>query len=81
MSRYDCVIIGGGPAGLAAAIYTGRARIRTGAETHEVSAGNVLFIPAGVPHSYEVLEAPFEFLCLVPNLKDEIKIVDRGGKQ
>ncbi len=62
-------------------VVRGRARIRTGAETHEVSAGNVLFIPAGVPHSYEVLEAPFEFLCLVPNLKDEIKIVDRGGKQ
>ncbi|MEW6368639.1 MAG: thioredoxin-disulfide reductase [Acidobacteriota bacterium] len=29
MSRYDCIIIGGGPAGLAAAIYTGRARIKT----------------------------------------------------
>ncbi len=59
-------------------VLRGRARIRAGNDTHEVAAGNVLFIPAGVPHSYEVLEGPFEFLCLVPNLKDEIKIVEKG---
>lgn len=59
-------------------VLKGRARITTGTDTHEVSAGSVLFIPGGVPHSYEVLEAPFEFLCLVPNGTDEIKIVDKG---
>ncbi len=59
-------------------VLRGRARIRAGTDTHEVSSGNVLFIPAGVPHSYEVLEGPFEFLCLVPNLKDEIRIVEKG---
>lgn len=37
--------------------------------------GSVLLIPAAVPHSYEVIEAPFEFLCLVPNLKDEVLVV------
>ena len=35
-----------------------------------MTAGAVLYIPAGSPHSYEVLEAPFEFLCLVPDLPD-----------
>jgi quercetin dioxygenase-like cupin family protein len=43
---------------------------------HEVSAGEVLYIPAGVPHSYRVLEAPFEFLCMVPNGPDELRILD-----
>jgi len=35
----------------------------------------VLLIPAGLPHSYEVIEAPFEFLCLVPNRPDRIDLV------
>ncbi len=56
-------------------VLRGRARVTTGAAVHEVTAGTVLFIPAGVPHSYQVIEAPFEFLCLVPNQRDEIKIV------
>ena len=57
-------------------VLTGRARISIGDEIHEVSAGNVVFIPAGTPHHYEVLEAPFEFLCMVPNLPDKIEILD-----
>jgi quercetin dioxygenase-like cupin family protein len=57
-------------------VLTGRAAIRIGEEVHEVSAGNVLYIPAGVPHSYRVLDAPFEFLCMVPNADDEIRLVD-----
>ena len=56
-------------------VLRGRARVTVGNEVHEVREATVLLIPAGIPHSYEVLEAPFEFLCLVPNLKDEIKLV------
>jgi quercetin dioxygenase-like cupin family protein len=40
-----------------------------------VAAGDVLYIPAGVTHDYRVEEAPFEFLCMVPNLPDEIELV------
>jgi hypothetical protein len=29
-----------------------------------------------VPHSYRVLEAPFEFLCMVPNAPDRLEILD-----
>ncbi len=56
-------------------VLCGRARVAIGDAVHEVSAGKVLLIPAGVPHSYEVVEAPFEFLCLVPNLVDKIEVV------
>ncbi len=59
-------------------VLSGRARVVIGDETHEVSAGSVVYIPAGTPHSYEVLEAPFEFLCMVPNLPDRIEILDEG---
>jgi quercetin dioxygenase-like cupin family protein len=40
-----------------------------------VRSGTVLYIPAGEPHSYEVLEAPFEFLCLVPNQPDRVELL------
>jgi quercetin dioxygenase-like cupin family protein len=56
-------------------VLRGRARITIGADAHEVEAGDVLYIPAGTPHSYDVLEAPFEFLCLVPNLPDRLEIL------
>lgn len=57
-------------------VLRGRARVRIGGEEHRVGAGDVLYIPAGVPHDYRVEEGPFEFLCMVPNLPDEIELVD-----
>lgn len=59
-------------------VLAGRARITVGDEVHEVAAGHTLYIPAGLPHSYAVLEAPFEFLCIVPNRPDKIEILDAG---
>lgn len=59
-------------------VLAGRARITVGDEVHEVSAGNTLYIPAGMPHSYQVLDGPFEFLCVVPNSPDTITILDEG---
>jgi quercetin dioxygenase-like cupin family protein len=58
-------------------VLRGRARVTIGGEVHEVAAGHVVYIPAGTPHSYAVLEAPFEFLCVVPNAPDRIEILDR----
>ena len=57
-------------------VLRGRARIGIGDEVHEVGPDDVLFIPAGTPHFYEVIEAPFEFLCMVPNAPDRIEILD-----
>ena len=57
-------------------VLAGRARIGIGEEISEVEAGDVVYIPAHEPHFYEVLEAPFEFLCMVPNRHDEIDILE-----
>jgi quercetin dioxygenase-like cupin family protein len=55
----------------------GAARIGLGDEVIEVSRGDVIFIPGGVPHWYESLgPEDFEFLCVVPNGPDEIRIVE-----
>lgn len=58
-------------------VLRGRARVTIGDEAHEVGPDDVLYIPAGVPHDYQVVEAPFEFLCMVPNSPDRIEIL--GG--
>lgn len=56
-------------------VLSGRARVQIGSATHEVRPGSALFIPAGIEHSYEVLEAPFEFLCIVPNQPDQLELL------
>ena len=57
-------------------VLQGRARIAIGEQEYEVRPGDVVFIPAGVPHWYRNIgEEDFVFLCLVPNLPDEIKIL------
>lgn len=54
----------------------GAADVTIGSEVHAVAAGSVLYIPAGVPHSYRVREAPFSFLCIVPNAPDRIDLLE-----
>ncbi len=57
-------------------VLRGQAVITIGDETHHVQTGDVVYIPEGAVHSYENTgEEPFEFLCIVPNKPDEIKIV------
>jgi quercetin dioxygenase-like cupin family protein len=58
-------------------VLRGRARVSIGDDVHEVSAGTVVYIPAGVPHDYHVEgDEPFEFLCMVPNSpKDKVEIL------
>ena len=57
-------------------VLRGRARVRVGERAYEVGPEDVLLIPAGVPHDYQVLEGPFEFLCMVPNGPDRIEILE-----
>ena len=58
-------------------VLRGQAKVGIGDDVHDVKAGDVVFIPAGTPHWYEVGgDEPFEFICVVPNGPDEIKILD-----
>ncbi len=58
-------------------VLRGKATITIGDETHHVAAGDVVFIPEGVVHSYQNSgEEPFEFLCVIPNKEDKITVVD-----
>lgn len=59
-------------------VLKGHASIGIGEKTFDVSAGDVVFIPEGVPHWYQNMgEEDFEFLCIIPNKQDEIKIVEK----
>ena len=62
-------------------VLKGGAWVRIGDEVHHVGVGDVVFIPAGVPHDYKADEGadPFEFLCVVPNGPDTIELVDDAG--
>jgi quercetin dioxygenase-like cupin family protein len=52
-------------------VLRGKATVRLGEEIFEVSAGDIVFIPADLPHYYvNITDEPFEFLCLVPNKED-----------
>lgn len=57
-------------------VLRGRARVGIGDQVHYVGPDDVVYIPAGAPHFYEVVEAPFQFLCMVPNAADRIEFID-----
>lgn len=57
-------------------VLSGRARVVIGDKTIEAGSGDVLLIPAGVPHSYETLgDEAYSFLCLVPKGTDVIEVL------
>ena len=58
-------------------VLNGNAQIGIGDNVYEVKQGDVVFIPAGVPHWYKNLgPEDFQFLCLVPNKPDNIVILE-----
>ncbi len=58
-------------------VLSGRARVHLGDEVYEVEKDDVLFVPAGLPHSYESIgEEPYAFICSVPNKPDHVEILD-----
>jgi quercetin dioxygenase-like cupin family protein len=62
-------------------VLRGRAEIAIGDERRRVGTGDVVFIPANVPHWYRVEgDESFEFLCIVPNLPDTIELVSEEDR-
>jgi quercetin dioxygenase-like cupin family protein len=60
-------------------VLRGRGRVVIGDETIEVERDDVVYIPAGVPHSYDSIgDEPFEFICVVPNRPDSITLIGEG---
>lgn len=61
-------------------VLSGRATVQLGTQTIETRPGDVLLIPAGVPHSYRTLgDEPYSFLCLVPKAADRIEILPEAA--
>lgn len=57
-------------------VLKGKARVNLGDESFIAQKDDIIFIPAGVPHSYHVIgDDDYEFLCLIPNLSDTIEMV------
>lgn len=57
-------------------VLSGRARVRVGDESFEAKAGDILYIPANAPHSYETVgDEAYTFLCLIPKGEDCITIM------
>ena len=57
-------------------VLRGRARVGVGDEVMRVKEGDVLIIPAGTPHWYEVEgNDDFEFICVVPNHPDRMEML------
>ncbi len=58
-------------------VLSGRARIAIGDEEFEVGPGDVVFIPARIPHWYKTVgDEPFVFICVVPNKEDKTVILE-----
>lgn len=57
-------------------VLQGHGRVGIGDEVFEVKRGDIVFIPAEVPHWYmNIGDETFEFLCIVPNLPDKVTII------
>jgi quercetin dioxygenase-like cupin family protein len=57
-------------------VLNGRAKICIGDKVYEAKKNDVVFIPAGTPHWYQVEgDESFEFLCIVPNLEDKVAVL------
>jgi quercetin dioxygenase-like cupin family protein len=56
-------------------IVSGSATVTIGEETFTATAGDSVYIPAQIPHSYQAGANGFAFICVVPNQEDTITLV------
>lgn len=55
-------------------VLSGSAQVVLGDEKFEAKKDDVIYVPKDIPHSYQAGEDGYEFLCLVPNEDDDIKM-------
>jgi quercetin dioxygenase-like cupin family protein len=56
-------------------VLAGKAKVKIADQEFIAKKDDILFIPAGIPHSYIVEgDEDYEFLCLVPNKEDKIEM-------
>lgn len=58
-------------------VLNGKAEVIIGDNKYEVKKNDVVFIPAGIKHSYKTKgDEAFEFICVVPNKEDKITLAE-----
>lgn len=57
-------------------VLQGSGLIEIGDQTFEVSAGDAVYIPGNVSHSYKAGKDGMEFICVVPNKEDKIELLE-----
>lgn len=55
-------------------VLSGSAEVVLGDEKFVAKKDDVIYVPANISHSYKASDDGYEFLCLVPNKDDEIKM-------
>lgn len=51
-------------------VVEGQGRVLLNGQWHEVGPGSVIFVPAGMEHTYENIgQTPFRFLCGIPTAR------------
>lgn len=57
-------------------VLKGEAKVIIGTEEYHAKAGDFLYIPAGVAHTYEACyDSEYEFLCMITTKDDQISLV------
>ncbi len=57
-------------------VLQGSGIIEIDGQPFEVAAGDAVFIPGNVSHSYQAGKDGLEFICVVPNQEDKIELLD-----
>ncbi|MET0070966.1 MAG: cupin domain-containing protein [Candidatus Thiodiazotropha sp.] len=57
-------------------VVRGSGTIEIANKAYEIVAGDSVFIPSNVPHSYVAGKDGLEFICVIPNKEDNIKLVE-----
>ncbi|MCM8857633.1 MAG: cupin domain-containing protein [Candidatus Thiodiazotropha sp.] len=57
-------------------VLRGSGVIEIAGNAYEITAGDSVFIPSKVPHSYIAGKDGLEFICIVPNKEDKVEVVE-----